>query len=197
MFIDCSKFEKVLKADYKSWGVKFGLTKRMMYILQGTGWIIEANASYVNKEFLGTAIKVLGPAPKPGEFIEYQKGSSPQHEMELEPMLWDMAEVSDPAYISLIKIIQNDNVYSVTKTPKGARLINDKRLAMIAPCKCTEDEIPPCSPVVHDDWLLTYNDDMAIGICFTDPDYKPELEVLRLLSGVDFFWQESEAYRLG
>lgn len=60
MFIDCSKFEKVLKADYKSWGVKFGLTKRMMYILQGTGWRIEANASYVNKEFLGTAIKVLG-----------------------------------------------------------------------------------------------------------------------------------------
>lgn len=28
MFIDCSKFEKVLKADYKSWGVKFGLTKK-------------------------------------------------------------------------------------------------------------------------------------------------------------------------
>lgn len=51
--------------------------------------------------------------------------------------------------------------------------------------------------MIHDDWLLTYNDDMAIGICFTDPDYKPELEVLRLLSGVDFFWQESEAYRLG
>lgn len=124
MFIDCSKFEKVLKADYKSWGVKFGLTNRRMYILQGTGWIIEANASYVNKEFLGTAIKVLGPAPKPGEFIKYQKGSSPQHEMELEPMLWNMAEVSEPAYISLIKIIQNDNVYSVTKTPKGARLIN-------------------------------------------------------------------------
>lgn len=197
MFIDCSKFEKVLKADYKSWGVKFGLTKRMMYILHGTGWIIEANASYINKEFLGTTIKALGPAPKPGEFIKYQKGSSPQHEMELEPMLWDMAEVSDPAYISLIKIIQNDNVYSVTKTPKGARLINDKRLAMIAPCKCTEDEIPPCSPVVHDDWLLTYNDDMAIGICFTDPDYKPELEVLRLLSGVDFFWQESEALQIG
>ena len=88
-------------------------------------------------------------------------------------------------------------MYSVTKTPKGARLINDKRLAMIAPCKCTEDEIPPCVPVVHDAWLITYNDDMAIGICFTDPDYKPELEVLRLLSGVDFFWQESEAYRLG
>lgn len=87
MFIDCSKFEKVLKADYKSWGVKFGLTKKGMYILHGTGWIIEANASYVNKEFLGTAIKVLGPAPKPGEFIKYQKGSSPQHEMELEPML--------------------------------------------------------------------------------------------------------------
>lgn len=37
MFIDCSKFEKVLKADYKSWGVKFGLTNRRMYILQGTG----------------------------------------------------------------------------------------------------------------------------------------------------------------
>ena len=58
MFIDCAKLEKILKADYKSWGVKFGLTNRRMYILQGTGWIIEANASYVNKEFLGTAIKV-------------------------------------------------------------------------------------------------------------------------------------------
>lgn len=26
MFIDCAKLEKILKADYKTWGVKFGLT---------------------------------------------------------------------------------------------------------------------------------------------------------------------------
>ena len=41
MFIDCAKLEKILKADYKSWGVKFGLTEKGMYILNGTGWMIE------------------------------------------------------------------------------------------------------------------------------------------------------------
>lgn len=43
MFIDCAKLEKILKADYKSWGVKFGLTEKGMYILNGTGWMIEAD----------------------------------------------------------------------------------------------------------------------------------------------------------
>ena len=33
MFIDCTKLEKILKADYKTWGVKFGLTEKGMYIL--------------------------------------------------------------------------------------------------------------------------------------------------------------------
>lgn len=37
MFIDCAKLEKILKADYKTWGVKFGLTDKGMYILNGTG----------------------------------------------------------------------------------------------------------------------------------------------------------------
>lgn len=43
MFIDCAKLEKILKADYKTWGVKFGLTEKGMYILNGTGWMVEAD----------------------------------------------------------------------------------------------------------------------------------------------------------
>lgn len=43
MFIDCTKLEKILKADYKSWGVKFGLTEKGMYILNGTGWMVEVD----------------------------------------------------------------------------------------------------------------------------------------------------------
>ena len=51
MFIDCAKLEKILKTDYKTWGVKFGLTKKGMYILNGTGWIIEADNTRITKEF--------------------------------------------------------------------------------------------------------------------------------------------------
>ena len=51
MFIDCAKLEKILKTDYKTWGVKFGLTKKGMYILNGTGWIIEADNTRIT-EFL-------------------------------------------------------------------------------------------------------------------------------------------------
>ena len=76
MFIDVSKLEKILKEDYKSWGVEIGLTEDGMYIVNGTGWIIEADESSITKEFLGTLIKICGPAPKRGEFIQYQKGSS-------------------------------------------------------------------------------------------------------------------------
>lgn len=163
MFIDCAKLEKILKADYKSWGVKFGLTEKGMYILNGTGWMIEADQAKITKEFLGTVIKTCGLAPEKGEFMMYQKGHDPQFETEREPLLWGMAEDMKEAFISPIKIMQNDNMMSVVKTPGGARLINDE---------------------------------MAVGICFTNPAYKPELEVLRLLSGVDFYWIETPHYEL-
>lgn len=51
MFIDCAKLEKILKADYKTWGVKFGLTDKGMYILNGTGWMVEADKEKITKEF--------------------------------------------------------------------------------------------------------------------------------------------------
>ncbi len=132
MFIDVSKLEKILKEDYKSWGVEIGLTEDGMYIVNGTGWIIEADESSITKEFLGTLIKICGPAPKRGEFILYQKGE-----------------------------------------------------------EC------PQAPLVHEDWFICHNDELAVGLCFTVPDYKPELEVLRLLSGVKFYWNETDSYRLG
>lgn len=85
MFIDCAKLEKILKADYKSWGVKFGLTEKGMYILNGTGWMVEADKTKITKEFLGTVIKTCGLAPEKGEFMTYQKGHDPQFETEREP----------------------------------------------------------------------------------------------------------------
>ena len=51
MFIDCAKLEKILKADYKSWGVKFGLTEKGMYILNGTGWMVEADKTKIKRIF--------------------------------------------------------------------------------------------------------------------------------------------------
>ena len=110
MFIDCAKLEKILKTDYKTWGVKFGLTKKGMYILNGTGWIIEADNTRITKEFLGTVIKTCGLAPEKGEFMTYQKGHDPQFETERKPLLWDMAEDTKEALISPIKIMQNDNM---------------------------------------------------------------------------------------
>lgn len=177
MFIDCAKLEKILKTDYKTWGVKFGLTKKGMYILNGTGWIIEADNTRITKEFLGTVIKTCGLAPEKGEFMTYQKGHDPQFETERKPLLWDMAEDTKEALISPIKIMQNDNMMTVVKTPGGARLINDARLAMVNPDKCRDDENPPSTFAVHGDWLVSCNDEMAVGICFTSPVYKPELEV--------------------
>lgn len=113
MFIDCAKLEKILKADYKTWGVKFGLTEKGMYILNGTGWMVEADKEKITKEFLGTVIKTCGLAPEKGEFMTYQKGHDPQFETERKPLLWDMAEDTKEALISPIKIMQNDNMMSV------------------------------------------------------------------------------------
>lgn len=128
--------------------------------------------------------------------MTYQKGHDPQFETERKPLLWDMAKDTKEAFISPIKIMQNDNMMSVVKTPGGARLINDARLAIVNPDKCRENENPPSTFAVHGDWLISYNDEMAVGICFTSPAYKPELEVLRLLSGVDFHWIETPYYEL-
>lgn len=197
MFIDVSKLEKILKEDYKSWGVEIGLTEDGMYIVNGTGWIIEADESSITKEFLGTLIKICGPAPKRGEFIQYQKGSSLQYTTARSKILWDMIERSTNANLSLLKVEQNGDMCTIVQTTSGARLLKDKKLAIIDPGKCAADEECPSVPLVHEDWFICHNDELAVGLCFTALDYKPELEVLRLLSGVDFFWKELDQYRLG
>ena len=111
MFIDVSKLEKILKEDYKSWGVEIGLTEDGMYIINGTGWIIEADESSITKEFLGTLIKICGPAPKRGEFIQYQKGNSLQYQTPRPKILWDMIGDSPNANLSLLKVEQTRNVH--------------------------------------------------------------------------------------
>lgn len=58
------------------------------------------------------------------------------------------------------------------------------------------NEDVPVGPVVKDDWIIWYSNTMAIGIRFTDPMYKPQLEILRLLSGVDFNWKETPVYQI-
>lgn len=68
-----------------------------------------------------------------------------------------MAEDTKEALISPIKIMQNDNMMSVVKTPGGVRLINDARLAIVNPDKCRENENPPSTFAVHGDWLISYN----------------------------------------
>lgn len=197
MFVDVSKLEKILKEDYKSWGVEIGLTEDGMYLVNGTGWIIEVDENCITKEFLGTLIKICGPAPKHGEFIQYQKDNSPQYSTARDKILWDMVGDSKNASLSLLKVEQNGDMHTIVQTESGARLLKDKRLAIINPDKCRDDEKCPSAPLVHEDWFISHNDEMAIGICFSVPDYKNELEVLRLLSGVNFFWKETDYYRLG
>ena len=60
MFVNISKLEKILKAEYRAFGVSFGKTEKGMYLMNGTGWIIEVDEECVTKEFLGTVIKAIG-----------------------------------------------------------------------------------------------------------------------------------------
>ena len=43
MFVNISKLEKILKAEYSAFGVSFGKTEKGMYLMNGTGWIIEVD----------------------------------------------------------------------------------------------------------------------------------------------------------
>lgn len=119
-----------------------------------------------------------------------------QRELEREPVLWKDAESATAVMISKIKIEQQDKLYSIVKTPGGAQMLSDIKYAMIDYSKMKSDEDVPVGPVVKDDWIIWYSNAMAIGIRFTDPMYKPQLETLRLLSGVDFNWREIPAYQI-
>lgn len=196
MFVNISKLEKILKAEYRAFGVSFGKTEKGMYLMNGTGWIIEVDEECVTKEFLGTVIKAIGAQTYRCGFCRYQKDTEPQRELEREPVLWNDAESATAVMISKIKIEQQDKLYSIVKTPGGAQMLSDIRYAMIDYSKMKSDEDVPVGPVVKDDWIIWYSNAMAIGIRFTDPMYKPQLETLRLLSGVDFNWKETPVYQI-
>lgn len=196
MFVNISKLEKILKAEYRAFGVSFGKTEKGMYLMNGTGWIIEVDEECVTKEFLGTVIKAIGAQTYRCGFCKYQKDTEPQRELEREPVLWNDAESATAVMISKIKIEQQDKLYSIVKTPGGAQMLSDIKYAMIDYSKMKSDEDVPVGPVVKDDWIIWYSNAMAIGIRFTDPMYKPQLETLRLLSGVDFNWREIPAYQI-
>ncbi len=164
--------------------------------MNGTGWIIEVDEECVTKEFLGTVIKAIGAQTYRCGFCKYQKDTEPQRELEREPVLWKDAESATAVMISKIKIEQQDKLYSIVKTLGGAQMLSDIKYAMIDYSKMKSDEDVPVGPVVKDDWIIWYSNAMAIGIRFTDPMYKPQLETLRLLSGVDFNWREIPAYQI-
>lgn len=72
----------------------------------------------------------------------------------------------------------------------------DVEAAELKPKEIMEDWVEYLRGQCMENELLAHNDEMAVGICFTNPAYKPELEVLRLLSGVDFYWIETPHYEL-
>ncbi|MBD8925189.1 MAG: hypothetical protein EGR89_04150, partial [[Eubacterium] rectale] len=106
MFVNISKLEKILKAEYSAFGVSFGKTEKGMYLMNGTGWIIEVDEECVTKEFLGTVIKAIGAQTYRCGFCRYQKDTEPQRELEREPVLWKDAESATAVMISKIKIEQ-------------------------------------------------------------------------------------------
>lgn len=182
MFINPSKFEKLAKASYKSSGLKVGLTNNGMYIIEGTGWLIEVDEQKVKKEFLGKLVGLVGKLPEHGEFVEYKKDMDPQQKIERAAVLWNLIEIADNIDISKFSLRQNGNDYLICKSNSSIEILSELKYEIIDYKKLEDDESVPMGPVIANHMIIWYNDEMAIGLAAGLIRYKPEMEILKKMN---------------
>lgn len=73
MFLNVSKFTKLIKNAYKGTGLRV-INDQGTIILEGSLWAAKFLAGTLPKEILGEIIKLIGNLPEPGEAFNYTEG---------------------------------------------------------------------------------------------------------------------------
>lgn len=195
MFIDTTKFKKVVKASYDTLGLQVAHFEDGIVQISGIGFILEIDEEDITNKCMAALVEYIGQLPKPGATVKFM------NKTKLDTMDVDMLEghylldkftKGQQAQDTRLMIQRNSTCYSVFQTMDTFEPILVRRelqnVVDIGKVDREKDELPPVEPVKSDNFIIWNNDTMQYAIVETPYHYDGERDFLRLINGKDMCW---------
>lgn len=195
MFIDTTKFKKVVKASYDTLGLQVAHFDDGIVQISGIGFILEIDETDITNKCMAVLVECIGRLPGPGAAVKFMNKTK-----------LDTMDVTMPEGHNLLErftqgtqeqdtrlmIQRNSTCYSVFQTIDTYEPLLVRRelqnVVDIEKVDNEKDEMPPLAPVKSDNLIIWNNDTMQYAIVETPYHYDGEKDFLRLINGKDMCW---------
>lgn len=195
MFIDTTKFKKVVKASYDTLGLQVAHFEDGIVQISGIGFILEIDEEDITNKCMAALVEYIGQLPKPGatvKFMNKTKLDTMDIDMPEGHYLLDKFKKGQQAQDTRLMIQRNSTCYSVFQTMDTFEPILVRRelqnVVDIGKVDREKDELPPVAPVKSENLIIWNNDTMQYAIVETPYHYDGERDFLRLINGKDMCW---------
>lgn len=198
MFLNIRQFKKLLKNDYKGFGVDVIRFSDGILHVKGLCWAIDVDEGVADKKYLAALIEVLGPLPDPGTGFKYHEENGEEIEVgfkysEMKDTLLQQYTMGIPVQDTRLMIQYRENCFSVFQTidTKDPFLVHRGLQILVDPARVDrkKDEIEPEQPVINRDYVIWNNDMMQLAISKTILHNEGERDFLRLINAKDMRWE--------
>lgn len=195
MFIDTTKFKKVVKASYDTLGLQVAHFDDGIVQISGIGFILEIDETDITNKCMAVLVECIGRLPGPGtavKFMNKTKLDTMDVTMPEGHNLLERFTQGTQAKDTRLMIQRNRTCYSVFQTIDTYEPLLVRRelqnVVDIEKVDNEKDEMPPLAPVKSDNLIIWNNDTMQYAIVETPYHYDGEKDFLRLINGKDMCW---------
>lgn len=195
MFIDTTKFKKVVKASYDTLGLEVVHFEDGIVQISGIGFILEIDEEDITNKCMAALVEHIGQLPKRGaavKFMNKTKLDTLDVTMPEGHYLLDRFTRGTQAQDTRLMIQRNSTCYSVFQTADTYEPLLVRRelqnVVDIGKIDREKDELPPVAPAKCDNLIIWNNDTMQYAIAETPYRYDGERDFLRLINGKDMCW---------
>lgn len=195
MFIDTTKFKKVVKASYDTLGLQVAHFDDGIVQISGIGFILEIDETDITNKCMAVLVECIGRLPGPGtavKFMNKTKLDTMDVTMPEGHNLLERFTQGTQAQDTRLMIQRNSTCYSVFQTTDTYEPLLVRRelqnVVDIEKVDSEKDEMPPLAPVKSDNLIIWNNDTMQYAIVETPYHYDGEKDFLRLINGKDMCW---------
>lgn len=195
MFIDTTKFKKIVKASYDTLGLEVTHFEDGIVQISGIGFILEIGEEDITNKCMAALVEYIGQIPKTGatvKFMNKTKLDTMDVDMPEGHYLLDKFTKGKQAQDTRLMIQRNSTCYSIFQTMDTFEPILVRRelqnVVDIGKVDREKDELPPVAPVKYDNLIIWNNDTMQYAIVESPYYYDGERDFLRLIAGKDMCW---------
>lgn len=195
MFIDTTKFKKVVKASYETLGLDVVHFEDGIVQISGIGFVLEIHEADITNKCMAVLVEYIGQLPERGatvRFVNKTKLDAMDTPMPEGHYLLDKFTKGQLTQDTRLMIQRNSTCYSIFQTMNSFEPILVKRelqnVVDIGKIDREKDEMPPTDPIYTGNLVIWNNDTMQYAITETPYHYDGERDFLRLINGKDMRW---------